>query len=450
MRHRHRLTQQDVLWTHAQRVGMTRRDFLRVVALGGSAALLAACGTQETAIGPPAQAASSAAPGSSTAVPKAMFVKAEAPLIKVFATELGTRWDQATAYLTPVEQFYVRNRYATPSVDPTTWRLKISGDGIAQPLELSYDDLLQLPSRKAARYMECFGNGRTVNWEQLGHDVRGGNWGFSAISMGEWDYIPIGEILDRVTLKHDAVQLLFWSGVDGKDTGRPLPMSEVLARPDIIGLAYTLNGQPLHADHGGPVRALVPGWGGAASVKWLTEIRISTKRFWTRLHTKEEALIGPEYGAEKPDPEDEFLRVTPSDVRGTTATWLNVKSFLTLPLTLRSSEPPERYPLKQGELPTLNAGQHTLHGYAASPYGIRQVEYSTDGGQRWQQAHLVPPGGDAYTWIRFAFPWEATPGPHVLMTRATDTQGNTQPDTVPFNELGILCNAVPRFDVQVI
>ena len=74
-----------------------------------------------------------------------------------------------------------------------------------------------------------------------------------------------------------------------------MPMADVLARPEVIGLAVGLNGLPLHPDHGFPVRALVPGWGGAASVKWLTEIRISTKRFWTRMHTKEEAYIGPDY-----------------------------------------------------------------------------------------------------------------------------------------------------------
>jgi DMSO/TMAO reductase YedYZ molybdopterin-dependent catalytic subunit len=378
-----------------------------------------------------------------------MFAKAEDSLIKVFATELGTRWDQSQEFLTPVEQFYVRNRYPSPMVDPKTWRLKVSGDAVEQPLELTYDELLKLPSRKAPRYMECFGNGRTLNWEQLGYDVKGGNWGFSAISMGEWEYIPIGEILDRVKPKQDAAQLLFWSGVDGKDTGRPMPMQDILARPDVIGLAFMLNGQPLPPDHGGPVRALVPGWGGAASVKWLTEIRISTKRFWTRMHTKEESLIGPDYSAEQTSPNDEFLGVSPSDIRGITGTWLNTKSFLTIPLVLRKSEPPRRYPLKKDEVPVLPAGPQTLKGYAASPFGIQKVEYSVDGGKRWQAAKLVPPGGEEYTWVRFEFPWDATPGTHTLMTKATDKKGNTQPEQIPFNELGILCNVIPKFEVKV-
>jgi sulfane dehydrogenase subunit SoxC len=433
---------EELLWQRAQRVGMGRREFLRLLALSGSAAFLGACGAGATQTTTP-QTTTAATP-----VTK-MFAKPEEPLLKIFATELGTRWDTSDAFITPVEQFYVRNRYPSPILDAKTWRLKVSGDAVEQPLELTFDELIKLPVRKAPRYMECFGNGRTINWEQLGHDVKGGNWGFSAISMGEWEYIPIGEILDRVKPKREAVQLLFWSGVDGTDTGRPMPMEEVLARSDVIGLAFTLNGQPLTPDHGGPVRAIVPGWGGAASIKWLTEIRISTKRFWTRMHTKEEALIGPEYQAEQPSPSDDFLGVTANDVRGVSATWQNVKSFLTLPLVLRKSVPPERYPLKQGELPRLSVGQQTMKGYASSPYGIQKVEYSVDSGKTWSVAKLVPPGGEEYTWVRFEFPWDATPGIHTLMTRATDKKSNTQPDTLPFNELGILCNAIPKFEVQV-
>lgn len=438
----------DRLWARARHHGMSRRTFFRTLSQGGLLALLAACGESAATPTPfPLPQSSGAVPPPSA--PAAMFAKSDAPFLKVFATELGTRWDQATGFLTPVERFYVRNRYPTPRVDAASWRLKVTGDAITTPLELTYDELLKLPSKKAQRYLECFGNGRTVNWEQLGHDVRGGNWGFSAISMGEWDYIPIGEILDRVTPTAAATQLLFWSGVDGPDTGRPMAMTDVLARPDIIGLAFTLNGQPLAPDHGGPVRALVPGWGGAASIKWLTEIHISSSRFWTRMHTKEEAIIGADYPAEQPSPKDAFRNVTASDVRGQTATWSNVKSFLTLPLRLQHSEPPGDYPLALGALPVLTAGPQTMRGYAVAPAGIKQVEYSTDEGASWRPATLIPPGGDPYTWVPFEFPWTASAGRHVLMTRATDRDGAVQPPTVPFNELGILCNAIPRFDVEV-
>jgi sulfane dehydrogenase subunit SoxC len=427
--------QEAALCQPAKHSGMTRKGFLRLLGTAGSGAVIAALASHNAI----AQA------------PMRLFFKADYAeyFHKPWATELGSRWFDFNTFITPIERFFVRNRYASPAVNVATWQLTIKGDAIENPMEFTYDDLIRLPTRHAIRYLECFGNSRTLNWEQLGYNVQGGNWGFGDVSQGEWDYIPITEILDRVKPKKEAKQLLFWSGVDGKDTGRPMPMEEILARSEVIGLAIGLNGLPLHPDHGGPVRALVPGWGGAASVKWLTEINISTKRFWTRMHTKEEALVGPDYPAEQPSPDDAFRGTTARDVRGIGGAWQNVKSFLTLPLVMRHSEPPKDYVLKKGEVPALSPGPHIMRGYAFSPYGIKRVEYSPDGGATWREAKLVPPLDLEYAWVRFEFPWDAKPGTYVLMTRATDKKDNTQPERVPFNEMGILCNVMPRFEVRV-
>lgn len=108
-------------------------------------------------------------------------------------------------------------------------------------------------SLTAVRYHECNGNG--------------GIRGFGLVGQVEWQYVPIGEILSRVRPKSNAVQALFWSGLDGPDTGRPIDLAELRDRPEVIGLAYGMNGKDLPADHGGPVRAIVPGWGGSASIK---------------------------------------------------------------------------------------------------------------------------------------------------------------------------------------
>jgi sulfane dehydrogenase subunit SoxC len=427
---------EDALWAHARRAGMSRKEFMRFSALGGAAAVL----------GVPALPRTAQAQG-----PMRLFFKADYAeyFHKPWSTELGSRWFDFNTFITPVERFFVRNRYASPGVNLPTWKLKVHGDGIENSMEFTLDDLLQLPSRHAIRYLECFGNARTLNWEQLGYEVQGGNWGFGDISQGEWEYIPIAEILDRVKVRPTARQVLFWSGLDGPDTGRPMPVDEVKSRADVIGLAIALNGGPLHPDHGGPVRALVPGWGGAASVKWLTEIKISSKRFWTRMHTKEEALVGPTYQAEAHAPDDEWRGVTARDVRGTGGTWQNVKSFLTLPLVMRKHDPPKDYVLQKGEVPALPAGQRTMRGYAFSPHGIQKVEYSADAGRTWRDAKLVPPLDLDYAWVRFEFPWDARAGTYVLMTKATDKRGNTQPESVPLNEMGILCNVIPRFEVKI-
>jgi DMSO/TMAO reductase YedYZ molybdopterin-dependent catalytic subunit len=429
--------------------GMTRRD----VVLGGGALAAGLVGGAAAGFGVGRATADEevAAVTATGPRPAPVFAKAEGPTLKVFGTELGTPWYDQSSQVTPHELFFVRNRYPSPKVDAATWKLEIKGDAIETPLTISYDELRAMPSRAQPRVLECFGNGRTVNREQLGHDVEGGNWGFSAFSQGEWDYVPIKEILDRVKPTDQAQQLLFWSGVDGPDTGRPIPMKDVLERPEEIGLAFGLNGLiPLPADHGGPVRALVPGWGGAASVKWLTEIRISSHKFWTRMHTREEALIGDEWEPEEFDESaDEFLGATKEDIQGQTATWQNTKSFLALPYTYEKSEPPGRYILDQGEVPKLPAGERTMRGYANSPFGIEKVEYSTDDGETWQDATLIEPTNLPFTRVRFEFPWNATAGSHVLATRATDKEGNVQPETVALNKLGILCNAIAKFKVEV-
>jgi DMSO/TMAO reductase YedYZ molybdopterin-dependent catalytic subunit len=432
--------------------GMTRRD---VMLTGGAlAAGLAGGAAAGFGIGRATDDGGGAATvgeGATTAPAAQVFAKPEGTTLKVFGTELGTPWYDQSSFVTPHELFFVRNRYPSPAVDASTWKLEVKGDAIETPVTITYEDLRAMPSRTAPRMLECFGNGRTVNREQLDYEVEGGNWGFSAFSQGEWDYVPIQEILDRVKPTSEAVQLLFWSGVDGPDTGRPIAMEAVMERPEEIGLAFGLNGLiPLPADHGGPVRALVPGWGGAASVKWLTEIRISSHRFWTRMHTREEALIGEDWPREEFDEgADEFLGATAADIQGQTATWQNTKSFLALPYAYKKSEPPGRYILKQGEVPKLPAGQRTMRGYANSPFGIEKVEYSVDGGSTWKQAQLLPPTGLPYSRVRFEFPWNATPGTHVLATRATDGQGKVQPETVPLNKLGILCNAIAKFEVEV-
>lgn len=435
--------------TPTRRDGITRRQI--VVGGGALAAGLAGGAAAGFGIGRATADEEAAATTATTDQATAVFAKAEGSTLKVFGTELGTPWYDQTPQVTPHELFFVRNRYPSPKVDPATWKLEVKGDAIESPLTITYEELRAMPSRAQPRVLECFGNGRTVNREQLGHDVEGGNWGFSAFSQGEWDYVPIKEILDRVKPTSEAQQLLFWSGVDGPDTGRPMRMRDVLERPEEIGLAFGLNGLiPLPADHGGPVRALVPGWGGAASVKWLTEIRISSNRFWTRMHTREEALIGDNWPREEFDEDaDEFLGATAEDIQGQTATWQNTKSFLALPYTYAKSEPPGRYILAQGEVPQLAAGQRTMRGYANSPFGIAKVEYSVDGGNSWREATLIEPSNLPYSRVRFEFPWNATPGTHVLATRATDKRGNVQPQRVPLNKLGILCNAIAKFQVEV-
>ncbi|MEY2681493.1 MAG: hypothetical protein RIQ66_54 [Pseudomonadota bacterium] len=425
-----------------------RKFFVSAAAMGAATAAAPLIGMAQSA---PAPAAAPAA--------RRAILKNDARLLNIGATvRSGNYWD-FTTFITPVEEFYVRNHYPTPLVeqkpvlDPKNWKLKIHGNGIERPIEITYDQLLKMPSKTIIATMECHGNGRSLFWEQQGHDkVAGGNWVLGAVGQAEWQYVPMSHIFALVGLKPNAKSVLFWSGVDGNDMGRPMPVADIRSRADDIGICFNMNGNPLTADHGGPVRVVVPGWGGTASIKWLTEMKIDTHQHWVRLNTKGEVYIGPDYKAPEVTATDEFIGgITKADVQGPMVTWMPIKSFITVPLVLeKSPSVPANYPLKRGELPKVASGRQVMRGYAWAPeHGIWYVEYRVDGGM-WQRATIRPPNLGKYTWVRFDFPWDATVGTHVIETRGVDTKGNSQPASVPFNQLGMANGAVPKFRIQVV
>lgn len=444
--------QERALVDEALRIGPQtdrRRFFVSAAAFGAAAA---APGMAQAQAAPAAPAAAPAAPA------RKALVKDDSRLLNIGATvRSGNYWDFST-YITPVEEFFVRNHYPTPLVeakpvlDPKQWRMKIHGNAVERSLDIGYEDLLKMPSRTVIATMECHGNGRTLFWEQQDQmQVAGGNWGLGAIGQAEWQIVPLSHIFGLVGLKKDAKSALFWSGVDGSDMGRPMPVADILARADDIGICFKMNGNALTPDHGAPVRMVVPGWGGTASTKWVTEIRLDNHQHWVRLNTRGEVYVGPTYPAPAVGPTDEFIGgITAADVKGPMVTWMPIKTLITVPMVLeKSPSVPVNYPLKKGEWPRMSAGRQLVRGYAWAPqYGIRDVEYRVDGGG-WQRAQIQGPNLGRYTWVRFDFPWDARPGDHVIETRGIDTAGNVQPETVPFNQFGMANSAIPKFRIRV-
>jgi DMSO/TMAO reductase YedYZ molybdopterin-dependent catalytic subunit len=444
--------QEAQIMTDALRVGpqSDRRRFFVSAAAFGAAAAAAPLGVQAQAAAP---AAAPAAP------PRKVLLKDDSRLLNIGATvRSGNYWNFST-YMTPVEEFYVRNHYPTPLVEakpvlaPENWRMKIHGNAVERAMEITYNDLMKMPSKTVIATMECHGNGRSLFWEQQEmKEVAGGNWVLGAVGQAEWQMVPLSHIFGLIGVRPNAKSALFWSGVDGSDMGRPMPMSDLIARADDIGVCFKMNGNNLTADHGAPVRLVVPGWGGTASIKWLTEMRIDSHQHWCRLNTRGECYIGPSYAAPAIEANDEFIGgITAADVKGPMVTWMPIKSLITVPLVLEKSPSiPANYPLKRGELPLLPQGRQIVRGYAWAPqHGIARVDYRIDGGG-WQRAEIRGPNLGRYTWVRFDFPWDARPGNHVIETRGVDTAGNMQPETVPLNVLGMANGAIPKFRVQVV
>ncbi len=319
-------------------------------------------------------------------------------------------------WITPNALYYARNHFDTPSIDVNQWTLTVDGL-VSHPLTLAFSDILELPQRTLVVTMECAGNNRTA----LDPPVKGNQFDGGAISTAIWTGVSLRDVLERATVEEGAVEVFF----EGSDSGhgapdqviapyqRSLPM-EMALHPDTL-LAYLMNSEELPADHGHPLRLVVPGWYGMASVKWLSKITVLDHAFVGFFQT-DRYTIETENGEKDP-------------LRG-----MVVKSLISKP--------------RHGEV--FNLRIHQITGLAWSGEGaVTKVEVSDDFGESWRPAQL---GGlnHQYAWQQWTMTWRPPyPGHHTLMARATDGTGNVQPMKSTWNELGYAINGVQSVCVNV-
>ena len=318
--------------------------------------------------------------------------------------------------ITPNELFFVRSRYPTPEINRDEWRLTVGGQ-VETPLSLSFEDLQKMPQKTFAVTMECAGNGRV----HLDPPAPGLQFNEGAIGTAEWTGVPLAHILEMAGVKPKAVEVLM-EGADqnpepnsseGEVYQRGLGLDKAM-HPDTL-LAIKMNGQELPASHGYPVRAIVPGWYGMASVKWLKNIELITEPFEGHFQSNEYVIKLPDGSDPKP------------------VTKLLVKSYITAP----------------EERESFGVGPVSVAGVAWAGDGLSNLEVSVDGGVTWHPAQLEDPLS-SYAWSAWEFKWEPTaPGEYVVMARATDTQGNSQPLEPEWNELGYEINPVHRVSVVI-
>lgn len=376
-----------------------RRRFLQLLSAGSAAGLATACADD---------------------APAPTHFKDTAPFIAHGRTNLETRLERLGGFITPNEEFFVRNNDRSLDLDATAYRLEVAGDAVRKPLSLTYRDILALPSRTVFSYLECGGNQRAFFGSALGQVAQGTQWGRGAVGMAVWTGVSLRDVLGHAEMLPSArnIQLV---GLDaGAPEGgfrRPLPLEKAID-PDTL-LAYRMNGATLPRDHGFPLRAVVPGWVGSSSIKWLGRIEVTAGEIWSRNNTTSYVLMGDGFAPE-------------GQASGQVATLQSVKSVLALP-----------WPAAMPE------GRHTLRGYAYSPHApIRAVRWSADGGSSFAEARVLEPRW-LYSWARFELEWEAAPGEHVLITAARDEAGNEQPETLAYNEKGYLFNVPLRHPIRV-
>lgn len=328
------------------------------------------------------------------------------------------------SYRTPAEDFYVRTHGDLPDLDEATWRLTVDG-GTGPALEVSLSDLrTRFPVAMVTATMQCAGN-RRADMRAVA-PVSGDPWDAGAIGTAEWTGVRLGDVLREAGVaERVGLHVAFESHdtVDGHPYGASIPLAKAMA-PETL-LAYAMNGEALLPEHGFPVRAVVPGFAGVRSPKWLRRLTVQD-------HPSDNPIQAGDY------------KLYPADVTAETADPANGHTIDTMPLNAAICEP------ARGAI--LKPGGNRIRGYAVSgDRTVVRVDVSGNGGRSWVQAELERDAAAPFAWTFWSTSLDLPPGEHELAVRAWDEAGQTQP-ALPdetWNHKGYLCACWHRVRVNV-
>jgi DMSO/TMAO reductase YedYZ molybdopterin-dependent catalytic subunit len=321
--------------------------------------------------------------------------------------------------ITPVGAHYLLTHFDVPLLEAGAHRLMFSG-AFDAPFALSLEEIKAEPRVTMPVTMECAGNGR-AGMEPRAFSMP---WAYEAVGTAEWTGTPLAPLIERAKPRDGVVDFAFEGADFGYDKrvghafGRSLT-PEQLAKLDVL-LVYEMNGQPLLPQHGAPLRLIVPGWYGMASVKWLNRITAMTERYQG---FQQVGTYRFRKSAEEP---------------GEPVTEIKVKSLMVPPGV------PDWITRKR----RLSPGPVTLQGRAWSGAGVpvERVEVRID--ETWHEAKVEKPSG-RYAWAGWSLEWEAQPGHYVLACRATDVRGDVQPMEAEWNLSGFANTAPHEVEVFV-
>lgn len=320
--------------------------------------------------------------------------------------------------ITPVEHFFVRSHTLIPEVKLPGWKLEISGL-VGTPQTFTLDDLKKLPRMELVSVLECAGNGRSFFQPHMA----GAQWRFGSVGSARWTGVRLKDVLTKAGMKAGATQVLM-SGADDPLASMPkfqrtLEVAKAMHTDTM--LAWEMNGKPLTAEHGFPLRVIAPGWASDSWVKWLTRLEVldhDFDGFWMKTayrHPNKHVAPGAAVDAR------DLVPVTD----------LNVKSVIASP--------------GEWALP----GMVTVRGVAwsnASP--VTKVDVSADGGKSWSAAKLIGTP-TKYGFRKWSYAWKAPAGQYTLMSRAANAAGQVQPMEPEWNPSGYLNNATQPMPVTV-
>ena len=322
--------------------------------------------------------------------------------------------------ITPTDAFFVRYHLSfIPEVDVRTWKLAVGGEGANGEAAFTLDDLKRLPTAELVAVNLCSGNRRGL----FQPHVPGVEWGYGAMGCARWKGARLKDLLDKVGLKKEAIEIVF----DGADSGvtdktpdfiKSIPTWKAIEETTLI--AYEMNGAPLPHLHGFPARLILPGWTGTYWMKHVTSIKAVTKPeagFWMKAAYRIPLGRFPL-----------VARFTSQETAvNTPITEIVVNSLITNPI----------------DGANVRMGPISVGGIAwDGGYGINTVEVSSDGGRTWTAATL---GEDLGRFAFRTFSYTLSPkarGKQTVMARATNKIGQTQTSELIHNPAGYHHNVV--------
>ncbi len=308
------------------------------------------------------------------------------PVPEVIVQQLD--WERLDSWLTPPDQFFVIKHFNQPELSERDWRLEIDGL-VAQPMALTLDDLKARARQEMTFTMECSGNSGLPFFT-------------GGVGNATWAGTPLAPLLEEAGVLEPGIEVVFWGADAGEQTWREMTITEQFARsmslpdalnPDIL-LAYEMNGEPLPAPHGFPLRLIAPGWYGVANVKWLTRIEVLARRYQGHFMARDYVTIREEeHGGE--------------------IVWT---------FTAVSRDRLKSAPAKV----TRQGDRYSIMG-AAWGAPIARVEVRIDE-EPWQPTLLTEGAGSEFTWTFWTVDWGTpSPGEHSVTSRAIADSGAVQP-----------------------
>jgi DMSO/TMAO reductase YedYZ molybdopterin-dependent catalytic subunit len=319
---------------------------------------------------------------------------------------------QLSSFLTPENNYFVVAHYGVPKLDAATWKLDLRGR-VANPRSYTLDELKKRARAERTCAFECGGN-------------RGAGILNRMIGNARWTGTSLKSLIDDARPLADAREVISWGADEGEETirnekyrqnfARSMTLEDLAAADAII--AWEMNGEPLTADHGFPVRVVVPGWYGVQNVKWLDALEVSNERFMGRFQARDYVTIMGRQHGEK----IEWVE--------TSVTRTRTKSMVV------------RVTRRRG-------GPLTVFGVAITDgTPLKAVDVQVDDGP-WVAAKLdAPPNPFAWTWFRAEVP-APSDGAHTVASRATDALGRTQPVDLSMKKTNWENNAIWKRSISV-